>query len=290
MQTTFPRLDIGPLSDFRSDDMMVSRFADYLEAHQNLVFPHRHSFYHMVLFTEGSGYHTIDFHRFEVVPYQIYFMVPGQVHAWYFAGKMDGYVVNFSDTFFRSFLHQPDYLESFSFFDGDASHAVVDLDVSVGKSVVALLEVLVEQAAGKSFLREDMIRALLLQVFLTIEQSRTRDIENEPAGRKGQVVRDFKKLIETHFHEQRLPGAYASMLNLTPNHLNAICKERLGIQAGEMIRNRIILEAKRLLVNLDLTISQISDQLNFSDNSYFSKFFKKEAGITPEEFRKRSVA
>ena len=79
------------------------------------------------------------------------------------------------------------------------------------------------------------------------------------------------------------------MLFITPNHLNALCKEHWGMQAGEVIRNRIILEAKRLLVNQQTSISEIAYTLNFKDNSYFSKFFKKSVGITPEEFRKRII-
>ena len=62
----------------------------------------------------------------------------------------------------------------------------------------------------------------------------------------------------------------------------------LGIPAGEVIRNRIILEAKRLLINNDMTVLEIANHLNFADNSYFTKFFKKLEGVTPEEFRKRT--
>jgi len=61
----------------------------------------------------------------------------------------------------------------------------------------------------------------------------------------------------------------------------------LGQASGELIRNRVILEAKRLLVLNDYSISQIAYMLNFNDNSYFTKFFKKIEGVTPEEFRKK---
>jgi AraC-like DNA-binding protein len=60
----------------------------------------------------------------------------------------------------------------------------------------------------------------------------------------------------------------------------------LGKTAGEVIRDRKLLEAKRMLVNLDLNVSEIAYQLNFSDSSHFSKFFKKHTGRSPEEFRK----
>jgi len=60
------------------------------------------------------------------------------------------------------------------------------------------------------------------------------------------------------------------------------------MSAGELIRNRVLLEAKRLLVNLDLTINEISGLLNFSDSAYFTRFFKKYTGQTPEAFRNRN--
>src|SRR5690606_2588998 len=100
------------------------------------------------------------------------------------------------------------------------------------------------------------------------------------------VLKNFQRLIEMHFLELHLPSEYANLLAITPNHLNALCKEHLGMKAGELIRNRILLEAKRLLVNLELSVSQVGYALNFSDSSYFTRFFKKKTGQTPEEFRK----
>ena len=83
-----------------------------------------------------------------------------------------------------------------------------------------------------------------------------------------------------------MPKQYAELLYITPNHLNALCNDFLGVSAGTLIRDRVILEAKRLLINLDLMVAEIADRLNFSDQSYFIKFFKKYEGITPEKFRK----
>ncbi|PTS97440.1 AraC family transcriptional regulator, partial [Pedobacter sp. HMWF019] len=76
---------------------------------------------------------------------------------------------------------------------------------------------------------------------------------------------------------------------ITPNHLNALCNDLLGKSAGEIIRERVILEAKRLLINLDLSVAEIAERLNFSDQSYFIKFFKKYEEITPEKFRKHNT-
>ena len=267
---------------------MISRFSAYLEAHQNLVFPHRHSFYHLVLFTKGGGSHTIDFNRFNVKPFQIYFMIPGQVHSWDFEGEMEGYVINFSELFFRSFLLRPDYLDSFSFFDGDSSNSVIDIAPNIKSRIQVLFEELL-LTAPKSAFREDIIRVLLLHIFLLLEQSKTQDKQHIASIQKNPLIKNFRKLIEKNFITLKQPGEYADLLNVTPNHLNAACKEHLGLQAGAVIRNRIVLEAKRLLINLDYTVSEIAYKLNFSDNSYFTRFFKKETGMTPEIFRSKSA-
>ena len=102
----FPVYDISQLAEFKHHDLLISQFAPYLAIHKNLQQAHKHNFYHLVFFTEGNGSHTIDFEKFDVKPYQLYFMIPGQVHQWNFEGKVDGYVVNFSPNFFQSFLVQ----------------------------------------------------------------------------------------------------------------------------------------------------------------------------------------
>jgi AraC-like DNA-binding protein len=86
-----------------------------------------------------------------------------------------------------------------------------------------------------------------------------------------------------------LPKEYAALLYVTPNNLNMLCKQLLGKAAGEVIRDRILLEAKRLLVNVDISIAEIAYKLSFTDHAHFTKFFKKETGETPDEFRKRQM-
>lgn len=283
-----PLVDICTLSEHREDTFLVSRFGSYLEKHKNLHLAHRHSFYHLVFFTKGAGFHTIDFTRFETKPYQIYFMIPSQVHSWNFEGEIDGYVVNFSPTFFQSFLLRSEYLESFPFFNGIVQDSVINLEAPFNEKIRGIFEEIIIHDAQKETFQGDIIRALLLQIFILIDQnSFARKPQNIPPYNYA-LLKNFQMLIEKHYIELKLPMEYADLLYITPNHLNALCKEHLGIQAGEVIRNRIILEAKRQLINQQISITEISYLLNFKDNSYFSKFFKKQVGITPEEFRKRT--
>jgi len=285
--SSLPVYDLCSLSEFRHNDILISRFAPYLKNHHKLRLPHRHTFYHLVLFTEGSGNHTVDFQQFPVEPFQIYFMIPGQVHSWDFIGEADGYILNFTSSLFQSFLLRPDYLDEFSFFRGNTKDSVIQIPKSLQSRVYGIFEELLTIKLNSAQLNIDKFRVLMLELFILIEEANSERDQSSGTTYNITVLKNFQKLIEKHYTELRLPKEYAELLYITPNHLNALCSEMLGTSAGELIRNRINLEAKRLLVNLDLQISEIAFQLNFKDNSYFSKFFKKQEGCTPDEFRKK---
>ena len=285
----FPVYDIGHLAEFKKDDILISQFAPYLKIHKNLQQAHKHTFYHLVFFTEGAGSQTIDFQKFEVKPYQIYFMVPGQVHHWAFERKVDGYVVNFSPKFFQSFLLKPDYLEQFPFFSGNANEAVINVEENLRIKLIGLFEKLLSETVENQRTGLDMARLLLLELFILIGRTVITPQSKQASPYNLTLLKNFKNLIETNYINNRLPKHYAELLYITPNHLNALCNDLLGIPAGEVIRNRVVLEAKRLLINPQLGITEVANHLNFADNSYFTKFFKKQAGITPEEFRKQFI-
>jgi AraC-like DNA-binding protein len=286
MKEQFKVYDIGTLSAFKSDDLLVSRFAPYLDIHKNLHLPHKHNFYHLVLFTQGAGTHAIDFKTFPVVPWQIYFMAPGQVHGWNFEGSLDGYVINFSAAFFHSFLSKPDYLEQFPFFGGQLNDSVINIPPALRQKVKDIFEEVVLESRHSQRLAPDMIRALMIRLFITLGRLSLPQQKADTQSYNHTLLKSFQKLIEQHYTTLKLPKQYAELLYITPNHLNALCNDVLGISAGEVIRKRIALEAKRLLVNFNLNIHEVADRLNFADNSYFTKFFKKQEGLSPEQFRK----
>ncbi|SEK39048.1 helix-turn-helix domain-containing protein [Parapedobacter koreensis] len=283
-QQGYPVYDIAGLGTYQPD-ILVQPFAPYIHRHHKLHMPHRHSFYHMVYFISGGGYHTIDFQRFEVRPFQLYAMIPGQVHHWDFQGSVDGYVLNFSASFFQSFLLRPDYLEEFAFFRGQVQQAVLDVPPSMRAKVASLFGEMVSLVSSLNALHLDQLRVRALTLFLELATLQERS-RLAPLSYNATLLRNFQKLVDQHFAELRLPKDYAALLYITPNHLNAICSDLLGQSAGEVIRDRIVLEAKRLLVNPEFSVAAIADALNFKDNSYFSKFFKKYTGNTPEAFRK----
>ena len=205
------------------DDIIIEPFGAYLERHPNLLVPHRHSFYHIVLFTSGKGFHTIDFEQFPVKKGQIYFMIPGQVHSWQFEKDVDGYVLNFSDAFINSFLRNDQYPEQFSFLEGIAKNSVIDLNPVATKEAIALLHTVLEEEQQKQTLFTDMQRLKLLELFILVGRNIAAPSTEIVAKNNDLVIRNFRKLVAQYYTTLKLPKEYAALLYITPNHLNALC-------------------------------------------------------------------
>lgn len=290
MENTYPTFDICNLvtNKMANDLFNADRFKGYLLKNPPIQKVHKHSFYHLVYFTAGGGQHVIDFNTYPINKGTIYFMRPGQVHKWEFEGDVDGYVVNFASTFFDQLSISSSSIDQFPFFNLFATNQMLQLKKETQKKVVTLFEEILLEMENKEAQAPVMIASYMLQIF--VRASRELASESPIYSRTNYnsvLLKQFLELIEEHFKELRLPKDYASMLYITSNHLNFICKEQIKMSAGEVIRNRVLLESKRLLVNFELSIASIAMDLNFFDPSYFIKFFKKYTQLTPEAFRKQ---
>ncbi|MCC6463282.1 MAG: helix-turn-helix domain-containing protein [Saprospiraceae bacterium] len=266
-------------------EIVVTRLRDFIESHRDIQFPHRHDFFQIVLFTRGGGRHSIDFQQFQVQPHQVYYMAPGQIHSWEFDADTDGYLVNFNESFFTSICHNPHFVRDFPLFNAISGVTVNTLDMSCCAEVEQTFAQMLEEFDKGDDYRMDILRGMLTIVLVRLSRVAPNSFKDGASKHNVVLMRQFEKLIELHFREKRLPREYAEMMFVTPNHLNALANSVVGKSAGELIRDRILLEAKRLLANSDLMIGQIAETLHFEDNAYFTRFFKKYLGVTPEGFR-----
>lgn len=289
MNEKIPTISICNLlnEDYSLQDVMVFELKQFIDQYQDIKFPHRHSFYQLLFITAGEGVHVIDFEKHEVKKGMIYFLAPNQIHEWLFNKNVNGILINFNEHFLSSFLANSNYLSEFPFFTANGTHSAIDLiEEEVLKQVEHILNQIQIEFLSCSECKLDLIKVMLLQVFILVNKGIV-STQNQASNKTNYLVmRNFEKLIEQHFTTIRMPKDYAKLLFVTPNHLNALCNQITGKSAGDFIRNRVLLEAKRLLVNSNQNINEIAWYLNFEDNSYFSKFFKKYEGITPDEFRR----
>ena len=125
----------------------------------------------------------------------------------------------------------------------------------------------------------------LIRVFFYGGVSKFRKLEGSAASSKNNIVERFMELVQEHYREERLIGFYADKLCITPKYLSKLIKEHTGRSAGEWIDNHVILEARAMLQSSDMTIQQIAASLNFPNQSFFGKYFKRATGLSPKQYR-----
>jgi AraC family transcriptional activator of pobA len=255
--------------------------------HFNVDYPHRHDFFEVLFLTNGSGTHTIDFRDYSIQPNTIFFLSPGQIHSISLSKDIYGYIFLFSSEFFL--INKTDKNKIFEFpFFYNTSEENPPLLLKDPRDVAFLTQLFVkgcDENLKNTPEAEEVIHSILDLVLVYCKNLYPQKPAN-PGMKKGRLMaKKFKQLIEEHYKENLSVKDYAALLSITPNHLNETVKNIMGRTASELIDEKMIIEIKKLLLHTDLTASEVAFTLNFSDQSYFSRFFKKHTGYTPGEFR-----
>jgi len=241
--------------------------------------PHGHkAYYELIFLTEGSGKHTIELRDYEVKPGMIFWLKPGQIHCWDFSRIPGGYVLMFRSELIDQ--HPVIQLQGMHWLE--QLPAALNLSPSHLNWINRLIQNLIELPEDALYQQANYL-ILLLQ---HMEEAASMQ-PLEYTGPKQTSFTQFQKLIEQHYLNRLPIIEYARQLAISERKLNQICKELSGGTARELINERMLLEAKRLLMHTSLTISEIAYELNFHDPSHFVKFFKKQANLTPGEFQQK---
>ena len=162
----------------------------------------------------------------------------------------------------------------------------IPLDEKMLERMISFFELLKNMAQAKDHpYRLEVVRYLMLAYLYG-----ANDLHILPNNRKFShqeaLVEKFLHLVQTHHKEERGLKFYANKLNVTPKHLSKVIKENSGKPANDWIDDHVALEAKALLKSTNMTIQQISDELNFPSQSFFGKYFKRVTGMSPKEYKK----
>lgn len=247
---------------------------------------HRHNYYEIFFFEEGGGTHQIDFQDIEIESNSIHFVSPGQVHHVKRAIGSSGYVMLFSREFYYLNLQNKKFLFELPFLNNNAANPILNLTVEEFSQVRTLVKALEAEFLSDNALKEEMVRSYLN---LTLLNSKRLFFQYYPAESEisgSGLYQEFRIALENNFAEMHRVSEYASELSVTEKHLNETTKKAVGRTTSEVIYDRIILEAKRLIRHSDRSNKEIAYFLHFDDPSHFSKFFKKRVGCSPIEFKK----
>lgn len=260
------------------------------------ISPHRREFYKIFHMTSGSGILTIGLHKFEMGPNEIAFIHPDQIMSWQTTSGQTGghFCLIHPDYFGLDAQHVLNLFKKFPNFKPEKS--VIQLTEVQSSTINGYFENMYREDRGNY---EDKKQAILLHVQMLLLESqragktRINTIVPESLG----YIYRFLSLLESSFQVQnrsslsklKTASEFAAQLHVHPNYLNTLVKNHTGKTLREHIQDRILHEAKSLLVQTDWGIGEISEGLGFSGQAAFTSFFTKKESISPSTFRKSSI-
>jgi len=282
-------MPVYDIADFKflgsKSDFYANTFAEHLLQNEHMVLaPHRHIFYLSVLFTRGNGIHEVDFETFDIQPGYVFLLSPGQVHHWTVSDDIDGYIIFHKKEFYDlNFTH--DRIEQFPFFGSTQNSPLIQLRIEQATALTVQFRSIVNEYSGKSLMHFQKICSMLNVLYIDLARIYLPDMMNKHRAIHVAHLQRLNVLIDDNFKNIKSPAKYAEKMFMSPKNLNRICKISLDKTLSMVITDRVILEAKRMLIHTNMSVVQISLDLGYMDNSYFSRIFKKTSGETPLEFQ-----
>jgi AraC-like DNA-binding protein len=292
MTFELPGSDVRHFEFFREKyDSKILIDIGRIESLENMIrTPESHSlgFYDVAFITGGEGTFRLDDYSLPIKSQQVFFTSPGQVRQWLSSEPVTGIVLFFEPHFMSTFFTDPLFLYRFPFFNHPVNYPALTLDKEFfDRSLDMLLQI------EKEFqdLQNDsphLIRSILYQLMIQLNRTYARQHKNVSGDTQlNPIVFKFRKAVDNYFKDLKTVEEYADHLHISAGHLNKTCKEHLRKIASSLIKERIILEAKRLILYSGKTITEIAYELNFTDSSNFSRFFSSQQKESPGEFKQR---
>ncbi|MDR0264753.1 MAG: helix-turn-helix domain-containing protein [Sphingobacterium sp.] len=236
----------------------------------------------IALTVSSGGTHTIDFIDYKMRGQQLHLIFPGQVAKFSITENTKIHLYRIAKKNFEMFCFALQYDISLY-----KKYPVQPLTVNEFQGLLYEIEKISHELNADKPLYE-MIGArttIIFQEISRIAEGKIKDIDQYTIS---PLVFAFINLVEEKFREERTVEYYANALNLSANYLSILTRKHMDISAINIIKNRVLLEAKRMLIYSGKSVKTVMFELGFNEQSYFSYYFKALTGISPSVFRKKS--
>ncbi|WP_299443275.1 AraC family transcriptional regulator [uncultured Aquimarina sp.] len=286
---TIPILNI---TQFEREESLVDFYSNDLKNHlikNEHIFdkPHKHDFFLCVFFSKGSGIHEVDFNSYDVAPGSVFFLMPGQTHYWKFEEQPEGYIFFHSQDFYE-FHFSNKKLQQFPFYYSYKNPPYINLTIDRVSVLESYFKEINSEFRKSLPFNKQKIISLVDLIYIDLSrlyvEEETIQLSSTPVYLK--TLSSIEATIQQFYKTEKSAKFYADKLSITPKHLNRITKTTLNKTTTDLITERVILEAKRLIVHSDNPLSIIGQSLGYEDYAYFSRVFKLKTNKTPLEFRK----
>jgi len=262
------------------------------EVGKHITFPipiGRSTVYELCWLKEGKMVRTNGLVNYEIKKDNICFWRAGAIKGTESLSKnAKGYYCFFDKDFVLQFLRDQKSLDELPFFR-DNGRLLIQLSNKSNASIRSLLEKLEKEYFEELPDRNRMLGLLLCQLLITSKRLCSEQVEEEAQSLGEILSKKFLATIKLNVKEQRTVQYYADHFNVTANYLNKCVRIHTGKPATFHITSMVILEAKILLRQTQMSISEVASELGFEDISYFSRMFRKNAGMTPREYKNQAT-
>jgi AraC-like DNA-binding protein len=242
--------------------------------------PHRIKFYNILYFTNADDYHYVDFKEYPVKKGSLIFLNKNQIHNFSKTANYQGYIILFTDKFLSRNL-----INIQRVFYNILSKPYI-LDNCFEEFETIFKQLLSEYQDKNNLFKEKIFTLLFNYLILKSEKLLSLNLDNNQNKKYLTIFEEFTNLLQENYHLSRNVNFYAQKLNISPKHLNILCKKFLNLSAKNTIDNYIILEAKRELIS-NLPIKEIAYKMGFIETTNFVKYFKKQTNISPSKFKEQ---
>lgn len=253
-----------------------------------MIVPHRAQFYHILWIEKAEGTHYVDFNPIALKDNTIICVPQNSVNMYDKLANYKGKAIVFTDRFFSKTKQDFQYLQSSILFSD--LYPVAQFKINpLGSGLNIVLNLMEQEFLKKKDAAHYHVLHNLLHVFLL-------QLEREMKNQGFEEIRPsvnldylmlFKDLLEENFRNEKSVNKYAADLSISEKQLNKACTIILDKKPKQIINERILLEAKRLLVHSNQSIKEIAYHLGYEEPTNFIKNFRKHTEITPSEFRER---
>ncbi len=251
--------------------------------------PHSHNYYEMIWMITGKGKLYVDMQEYAIENNMFFCLRPSQAHQFQTDSNAEGFVFSFTDSFFNMAEHEFDWACQASLFQLFSQSQVIRIQNEMEADMKEIVLKMIKEFDSQYSFRTQLLRRYFKIFLIYLTRQFEESIQAVKQTRETELVKSFMDLLEKNFKEKKMVAEYAAQLSVTPNYLNGIVKKNTGFSAGHLIRQRVVLEAKRMGRYSDAGMKEIAYSLGFSDSGHFSKFFKAVSGINFTDFKKEGL-
>ncbi|MCX6267531.1 MAG: helix-turn-helix transcriptional regulator [Bacteroidetes bacterium] len=248
---------------------------------ENPAKPHRHDHEELIIITRGNPSHFVDFKAEVLEPPVMVYIANGKVHNFIPDEETRGWVIRYSSDFIPQ--------SNFNFYSTFIDNIHFQLDCDFCSSTMHdLCEIMLRENELEP-VDFKITRHLLLAVLSKLENGTRKQFLDEKVAGNSQLItfNNFLQILEYNYKRPAGVEFYAEKLNMSARNLNLISQSVFGKSITEIIETRKLIEARKLLLSSEKSVSEIGYELGYNEKSYFSRVFHKKTGTTPTTFRKQ---